>query len=364
MSIILHGSFNSNNFGDTLLLKIFADYIKNKYPYHEIFATNTSKNTSEFCKVNTISVLDALRCHQPIVFCGGGYFGEPPHLIQRWSLNLWRKHLFFGLGAKNQQIPYAILGVGLGPLTKWWTRYPIVSLIRDAKICALRDKESVNYLHSYDETINCQQVADPILSYCSSDLIKISNMLNPDVIKQQTNKTSTQKIILHIPGRYENAEMRRFIAEWIVLLTKSRNDVELVVLADISLKNRPDFFSWLSNIDDQRIRIVEYLNPSQLLAEIIDSYGVITTKLHVGICGAILGKRVISFPFHAKTHRFYEQIKRTDICQPLNILNQVKAKELILNLINGKLEPIILDESIRQDSLKIWSLLDYFLESL
>jgi polysaccharide pyruvyl transferase WcaK-like protein len=52
---------------------------------------------------------------------------------------------------------------------------------------------------------------------------------------------------------------------------------------------------------------------------------IITTKLHVGIVGAALGKTVLSFSGDQKIKRFYKQIGAPERCVELDDLNYKKA---------------------------------------
>ena len=197
MSIVLHGSFQGNNFGDTLLLKVYSDYLRNEHKIKNIYATNTSRQASIFCRVTRISKYRALKFEYPIVFCGGGYFGEPPWSKFRWQLKLWKRHLLFGLIAAIKKSPYSVLGVGFGPLTGFWVRYPVLFFLKRSFSRCFRDKESIDFLKQYSRFSTCTQATDAILS-CSPEYLRV--LAGEKTTQTKDSNGNIKKIILHIPG--------------------------------------------------------------------------------------------------------------------------------------------------------------------
>jgi len=357
MSIILHGSFQGTNFGDTLFLKVFSDYLRKNHLFDEIYATNCSKYAARYCNVKRISKYKALRLNFPIIFCGGGYLGEPPCNKFKWHIRLWKRHLSFGIMVAILNIPYSVLGVGFGPLSFFWTRFPSIYFLKKAHFCALRDAESISILKKYSKECFCIQVADVILSSTADYLHSIAK--NQKVIQNFQNTT----FLLHVPGDDNDRKIRKVICDIILKLTASKKNINIVVASDYGINKNHDFFEWIPN-NLSYVKKVEYKDPSSLLHELINADYILTTKLHVGICSAVLEKKVLSFPKHAKTARLYKQLSRTDVCFPMNELTKEKTERLLFNFINNDIQALKISSEIKVRANKNWELLDSFISQL
>src|SRR5699024_10102591 len=86
-------------------------------------------------------------------------------------------------------------------------------------------------------------------------------------------------------------------------------------------KDKDDKLKNILNEKGISLSIIPYQNPDKLINNLQEMDKIITSKLHVGIVGYALGKRTLSIPFHPKTIRFYEQIKREEFCIPVQNIN-------------------------------------------
>jgi polysaccharide pyruvyl transferase WcaK-like protein len=354
--VVLHGAFEGANFGDTLLLRLFADRVR-LHGVRQVFATNVSKHAADFCNVTPVTRRAAVRSGMPLVFCGGGYFGEPPLDLFKWRLQLWRKHLSVAVPAALLNRRSAILGVGVGPLASWWVRWPVALVFRRATVCAVRDQESIDYTRAHLSP-NCLQVADTVLGCSRSELLAIAGAGSTDDADHPG--AWKRRIAVHLSGGSEDRAARRALAGAIETLAQNHDDVHLVLLSDKDPGSELDFFAWFDRLDPRRVTKVPFRDPGQALREMERSWGVITTKLHVGICAAVMGKRVVSTPRHPKTLRLYRQLDRMDVCTPLD--DAVGEPMGVLSpMMLGQSSPVRIPAEVSQQARRIWDLLAHYL---
>ena len=73
--ISLHGSYFYNNYGDTLLVNLFASWIKEALPDSEINLPIANRRKIWEMPGEKSGIINLCKSHA-LVFCGGGYFGE------------------------------------------------------------------------------------------------------------------------------------------------------------------------------------------------------------------------------------------------------------------------------------------------
>ena len=356
-AVVVHGAFEGANFGDTLLLRLFADRARLR-GVQRVYATNVSRHAANFCNVIPMRRRAAILSGMPIVFCGGGYFGEPPLDLFKWRLQLWRKHLSVGVPAALLKRSSAILGVGVGPLASWWVRWPVALVFRSATVCAVRDQESVDFTRNYLNP-NCLQVADTVLGCTQDELLSIAGS-TPAAIP--ASSSAARRIVVHLSGGSDDRAARRALAGAIESLVREHDDVHLVLLSDKDPGRELDFFAWF-DASGSRVTKATFVDPAQALLEMWHSWGVITTKLHVGICAAVMGKRVLSTPRHPKTLRLYRQLNRMDACTPLDAAAHDPLRALA-PIVSGKSLPVQIPAEVSQQARRIWDLLGEYLATV
>lgn len=356
LGVILHGSFYGTNFGDTLLLRVFADQVRILSASKQVFATNVSQHAAHFCSVVPLSIMEAIKSGMPIVFCGGGYFGEPPRDQLKWRVQLWRKHLLLGVSAAWLNRTRAVLGVGVGPLSSWWVRKPVSYIFERTRVCAVRDEESVEYCrqHFHPEVVYVP-VADAVLGCTPEQLLGLAE-LSGTWIHRSDGHGRKRNLVVHLAGDSEDADARRSLACGIIASMRRHDDVRLVLLSDNSPGVEPDFFDWFKECDPDRITTAPFTEPSMVLRSLADCWGVVTTKLHVGICGAVLGKSLISTPRHPKTLRLYRQLGRDDVCMPL-LDAAGNPQPLLERTLSGASAPVQVPPAVVEQARQIWRLL-------
>lgn len=318
----LHGSYFCRNFGDTLILAIINNWIREYSPDSQVTlpyvesAQEAMEILGKPSEKNNIKDLDCF------IFGPGGYFGEPPVSYLRrlqWTHRNYLRHIKWNSALYKNNIPYLIIGVGVGPLTNILLRKRVVKLFQNAKYISVRDKYSKEYLIKWG--------IDESRINVSSD-VALTLQPNSEIVKNLK-----PKVALHFPGRelYQTNTVKEFIQfiEYlspnydIYLLEDSKNQ-----FSDSKSKNiRRTLLE--NNMD---LPIIKYKSPNSLVKELEEFDKIITSKLHVGIVGYALGKKVLSIPRHSKNFRFYEQIQRENFCIPFEELSTQKLKETFESL--------------------------------
>src|SRR5690606_9296003 len=241
-----------------------------------------------------ISELDAL------IFGPGGYFGEPSGgwlKKLRWSFRNYKRHIIWNSQIYSNKIPYAIIGVGVGPLSFGFIRSKVIKLFHNTSYISVRDKYSQGFIVNWGsskEKIN--QTSDVALS-----LVPDSSLV-PD----------KNKVALHFStSKWKSKDQ---IESFVSFIKEIKKDYRIYLFEDAKGQfSNPKNPNNLKNILHKwgiNLPIVEYKDPNTVIENLKSFDTIITSKLHVGIVGYSLGKKVLSIPSHQKTSRFYEQINR------------------------------------------------------
>jgi polysaccharide pyruvyl transferase WcaK-like protein len=309
MIIGLHGSYFVRNFGDTLLLNIIYNWIKEACPNSEVILPyiTSHKEAVEILNNTDTDSYKKYRVSQcnKFVFGGGGYFGEPNTnwlQRQRWSYRNYGRHIGWNKELYTNDIPFSLIGIGVGPLSNYFLRKKALQLFEKANFICVRDNESLAYLRNWESlNPNIYETADLALT-----------------VRRAPSAPNEKKVLgIHFPI-LADFPMDKIpgILSFLKTITekytiKLVNDQEGQM--DIEKKSNITRFIKDNNIEYKQI---EYHDPSTLINELNSLDAIITTKLHVGILGYALKKPVLSIPNHAKNFRFYKQIDRSKFCIP------------------------------------------------
>jgi len=353
--IALHGSFQGTNFGDTLLLSIYSHWIREIDSNIQIFATNSSEHAASIAGVERITQKDVIKQKIPVVFCGGGYFGEPLKNKIRWGYRAWNKHFSFGVQLYKNSIPYCISGLGFGPINNYFLRRFAISILNRADFVSLRDWESVEYVNIYKANrSDIISSADSVLAFDLPELIRILNADKYSSIdfldaREFNFDPAKQYLAIHLQApkgskQYERKTLLKLIFDEI----NKRNDIECIFISD-SISAYRDFYEW-SKKNNQLMGYAKYYyydSPIKLLKILNYCNYIITTKLHVGIIGATGNKRVLSFSNHSKIKRFYKQVKRPELIISLDDFDIGKYRIMLKGLLNNTPAPITIKPEIK-----------------
>ena len=306
--ISLHGSYFCNNYGDILLINIFNSWIKHEYPDCIINLPLANKNRINELPDGTVGLINLLRS-KALVYCGGGYFGEPPKNKAKWARRNFFRHAIIGIIAIIFKIPYAIIGVEFGPISTNWFRKVCICIAKHAKVIVVRNESSKHYLES-NGVEKVVASADAVLS--------LSSVVS---VIHESNAIST--ILIHInmpnklPDNYASVMSKLLNA---IDKTFSRYKIFFISDGDGNYYNNEVCEEIFNSVLRRGVdfEVVKYDGYKKLIDIINHADYVITSKLHVGITAAALDKRVLSLWVHNKTPRLHNQIGNANNCIPFS----------------------------------------------
>ena len=300
MRISVHGSYFGYNFGDTLLCKLFVDWVRTAGSHEVVLPLANAKNLA-LIGADRRGLRAALSSERAI-FGGGGYFSQSSSRTRLWSLRVFSRHLLLGQLFKARRTPLAILGVGVGPIADRRVRRAVLALFDYARVAIVRDEESAAYLRDWGLGRDITIANDAVLA------AELRSLVDVDVTVHRGRK----RLAVHTSGSPSTAELAaaRAACSWAV-----GKDVALVLATDGV--SRRGAISWPSTIAAEfpslEVEVYRYDGePAHLIKRLAATDGIVTTKLHVGIVGTKLGIPVIAAPAHSKTIRFYRQIGQAD----------------------------------------------------
>lgn len=357
--IALHGSYYYQNFGDILMLDIMTKWIKEYNNEYKVFLPHASEEITQNIGADGYGTKSLLKA-DALVYGGGGYLGEPPSKKYLWGLRAALRHTPAGSIMKMQNKPYAIVGVGVGPISNPITRKSFTYLCKNANILAVRDEESRNYLLEYglsEEKV--LQTSDIVMQLKREDIGKeYFKQANTDLaqLKQPI------KIGIHL-GANPFAENTELLKEEIIQIAKRNKDIGLVLLRD-GWGPHPQVLHDIKKALPEQSLVIPYNNHWYFSAVLGSLDLVITTKLHVGITATALGKVAISISAHGKTPRFYKQIGASERCIPLHLFKKGQVNELVQMCISDLSNLYHVPEDVIENSKRNKKLLYSFLDNI
>ncbi|MBR2992886.1 MAG: polysaccharide pyruvyl transferase family protein [Clostridiales bacterium] len=353
-TIYVHGSFESNNFGDFLLYKLALEAIKNFSAMNKaevrILSDSVSKMYKELYPIETMSVFKAIKVCDAVVFVGGGYLGEPGKNIKNWNKHFYKAHALPLLLSSLKKKKTAIIGVGAGPVSNKFIRFAIDKSIKNASVISVRDIESKEFLLSLNKDIEVSVHPDWVLSSSFDSFIDFSSC------------NEENRMFIHVTGN--NLDQVDILIASLCKLREHYNNLRFTVGTDNTQVKQYDIAKYIfGKIGNEFDKLYLYDDPNQLIMELSKCRYIITDKLHVGICGIRMGKHVLSLPIHPKIYRFYNQIAyNSNYVIPFDKISADKLPDQLTGFIEN-CETIEI-ENIIKDSDKNIELLYDFLSAL
>ena len=345
MKILLHGADNNSNFGDVLFAHLFYEKCLEVGFESVDFVQFPKYGIGEFCRkelkyTNRMSIRQMLKA-DALILISGGYFGEDQNNIKETIKRYIRYFLPALIFQKTGKDVY-ILGVGGGPLFSHFLRKAAVKIWNRAVHIRVRESETKKYFEQYG-VINNIVITSDTAQVITQDVLPRLKIEN-DLKQRFGNK---KLILLHLVMKQENDQK---IAEYIVPALKRF----ITEYPDYGIVAAPDFvrdrevllnLKTIEALGLSNCYVYDYYDSWQMCALINRMDIVITTKLHVGIVGASLGKSVLSFPAHReKTGRYYHQIGEDGRCIHINKIDENIVYDQFLKYYD---KPIILSKEIR-----------------
>lgn len=332
--IALHGAYTTNNFGDVLLGRLFAGWIREAGA--DSLALTFPSEANKVALGGDAFGWEGLASSKGLIFGGGGYFGEPPKSKWRWAVRNFRLHATVGLRAQKLGIPTAIVGVGAGPIAAPFLRLAVGRIARKSEVVLVRDEESAAFMRS----IGVSQVrvgADAVLT-----------------MEPLPMPSTPPVVVLHLQAPKGHETGQRAVGEALAEFLTRNPDWTAQIVSDggrIRLGAEAMYESDRVANDliarfPARVQAVPYENePNRLIETLAAARCVVTTKLHVGIVAAALGRSVLSFPHHTKTERLFRQLEATARCVPLDSVSTDGAGRMLEGFAEA---PMVVPASVRE----------------
>ena len=310
---IVHGCYNTTNFGDLLLLEIISKYLREE---HHILPKSIRLHPEmelDFCEMQT-QITDTLKPDYAI-FGGGGYLHDHGQDGVKKTLRYYIPARVW----KLLGVPYIVLAPGGGPTCETKTGAKRLKyVLSEASHIALRD------------SITTQFARD--LGVKRSDLITTADLA---LTIQKTDIPKNRKFdLLGLVGS-ENISKKKigFHLELIYSDTSKFNEFcELPFFKDPSVLEKFHFVFFYDYKTDNEHWVKERLSAITGLSFSIQTRmnhwvtvdflrqldAIITSKLHVSIVGTAFNVPIFGYSFHEKTKRFFEEIGRKSFQSMMN----------------------------------------------
>lgn len=356
MKIMLNGATAGTNFGDYLFAEVFQNYIgkkigssnvywyKSRFAYSDFFKKNLNNNNK--CKLQELNGL---------VYISGGYFCGDDHTFRDYIYRFLR-YFLIGYRFIITKKPYAIIGLEVGKSKSKVMNTIQKTILKHSSIIIVRNQESFDAVKQIGvDNVIC--TADTVFAFEDNFFEKYQI---PDNISRYNGKI----LLLHINSCIEQNRIIKSKIVPIINTFLERHPEYAVLLATDQYseyqKEAEEDVASLLKADN--ILYYMYDKPFELCKIISLSDVIVTTKLHVGIVGAKLGKSVISFSGHSeKIKRLYSQLNEDERTISLNDLTYEKGVALIEKYYNKSIQ---VDHNVISLAKQNFKYLDEFLDSL
>lgn len=347
-TLVIHGAYKGDNFGDTLLLGILANEA-NRIGWHVLASRTCKASAAHLHGISNIERLThwrQLNKAQALVYGGGGFLGEQPLNHLQWHLQFIKNHIPVGLWFWMRRKPYGCIGTGLGPLSFGPSRRLITFLLKRAGVVCLRDEESKAYLAQYG-------VPERQIDVSADLALTLADGAFPQISRYNFPRTGRGPVVLLHPSYDADQDApQEQLAQHLKLVLAAHPEAELWLMDDAPCRNPDNNKGWkhLLNISPERIFL--YKSPWETCALIKSADIVISNKLHVGIVAATYGKIVLSVAKHPKNKRFFDQINRPELCQMRDAFDSSLFTSQLTQALTGKLPAISVPPAVLQESRK------------
>jgi polysaccharide pyruvyl transferase WcaK-like protein len=384
------GCYGGPNFGDQLLFNILLGWINEICPHAEIVVPwGDIKGIQWPRHIHSVDQgMNELLQADAAIFAGGGYLGDrgkhafyfpgeesrvarlikhipsflfPNYIgseldIIRATKGRYKQYYTIAQELQDHQIPYSIIGVGVGPVSSSLGQKYVASVLKGAQYISLRDKESCQY-------------ANFLLPNRHNDVIETADMVLT-LIKPAELRGYSGVIGLHL-GPVDGT----YLAQSSEYSESMRNAVAVFVNQGFKIKCISDsvrcalpFFSQLRKLFPHAIEVLPYETPESFIETIRRCDVIWTTKLHAGIIAYAENVLPFATALHVKTQRVYDQAALGSNCLPFsveaitrtqnNILEMLKSPHHIVDLLSEK------REALRDAAFRNREVLKAFLSSL
>ncbi|MFK7831132.1 MAG: polysaccharide pyruvyl transferase family protein [Congregibacter sp.] len=307
----LHGAFHGENFGDLLMARLYSRWVRDTHTHYPALPF-VSGAKSVALGVEASHLVD-FRKSSALLYCGGGYLGEPNNGHRAWATENLLRFVPIFRAARSLGIPLAVIGAGAGPVSTRAYRRFVTDLVAYSSVFAVRDPESRDFLLAYGCSPHKVDVtADPVLSLDRDSLV--SKRETPIEGRELTSAGPTKFTIgVHLSHNGHESRALANLVDDLARLCKARDWAPQVIrdTGGFGPRSRKAtaFLRTLTDTlgvnDILRYRLDDM---DGFIEELCHFDAIVTNKLHVGIVGLCLGVPVVAVAHHQKTQRLFTQL--------------------------------------------------------
>ena len=354
MHFLLHGAtnWNSTNFGDFLYAYEIYHYLK-RDTTNQVGFYDPSDYFIKYLDED-VPALDNVGFQEAdyLIYIPGGYFGEGHNARFRDTLIQYIRFMPFGLKAVRLKKKLLTIGVGAGPIDRWFMKSAVKKICKNSIAVTTRDIESQKALQDIGVN-NIPEYSDMMLAYDLKCIAKDTEQIQ--YIKSFVGESKL--LLVHYNHSLE--ALKKFAAV-IKSFVDKHKDYKVVVAADSILPYENDYFDKFNALCGSEVYHFIYDNPFEMVKLIDVSDTILTCKLHVGVVGCMFGKAVVCAAEHPeKTIRFYELIESPQNCMSLydSTADQINEKLNCLCEI-----PLRIPKTETEKAMKHWQAMQHILE--
>lgn len=302
---LIHGCFNTTNFGDLLLAELIAKYLLEKWNIETETIRLLKDVPLEYCKQASVGHIIKPKY---AIYGGGGYLHD-----SNGNPRITKRLLRYTLPAKvwkTLRIPYSIIGPGGGPYAVGTGAERIKFLCNNASHITIRDNQTVELLRNIGVNRNdIVTTADLALTITSDD---IPVKYRFDMKSLVGDQYGTRKILgMHLERVYEEREIfEKFCKLPFLKDPDFLSKFHIVFFYDYKSNDAEWVEQKIDQIENLSYSIVHRMN-HWLTADLIRQFdAMVSTKLHVSIVSVAFGVPVFGYSYHQKSERFYREIGR------------------------------------------------------
>ena len=341
MNVVLHGFLHGANFGDLLFAHLFYRACQSAGCGAVDFWQTPWYGIGERCRKEIgyetrKGLFSCLRADAFVLISGGCFgYGEEDR-VRRWKKRMClhlKRYMRFVLPARIFQLmgkPVYVLGVGGGPLAPSWFRAALVRMLNRAAVIHVRDEETGRCLVAYGVKVPVRVTTDT------------ANVIDGRMVPELVDGAALEAFAAGRRLMFVHLDPRGFLNDRFVenvlpgLLAFLDGHTEYAVAVGFDDYCGGDAESNLRGQEAvhllqrrHKVFFFDYCDCWQMCAFLNRVDFVVTTKLHVGVLAAALGKSVLSFPLvFEKTARYYRQIGEIDRCRPLQAVTPEDVRML------------------------------------
>lgn len=318
LAVSMHGFVYSANFGDMLLCRLARDMVRRHAPEARVSLPFATQKFLRSADISSTTGLGSFLQSDALLYQGGGYFSFSPLFHLRNQARLYRRFYAPALAAACLRKPYAVFGVGVGPLPGSLHRQAVRRLFDEAVMVSVRDEEGYDWARKIGVTNeNVHLTADLALNLTWKD-VPSEAVAEADRILDGV--PAEYRIGLHLSAPSNASAAYDAIMRGVVEYVERHPSLGIVVLCDHVTDGAQDRTPQYQAALELKSRIGERAKfvgqPSlwTLVALLGKLDGLVTNKLHAGIVSSAFGKRVVSIAKNDKNFRFFRQIDAPSRC--------------------------------------------------